>query len=279
MPARAGLAAAVSARRGALALLGLGLVLALLLWSSGARSGSEAVHLLAGAGLRPGIDAVAVAFEREYGIPVAVDYGGSGLLLSRCQMGRGIDLFLPGEAWYLDQFTARGGQLVARADIGPLQPVLIVATGNPLRIAGLADLRRPGVVCGLGRAQATSIGRVSDAILAAAGLRRAQLQSLESLTVNELGLWLRLGTIHAAIVWQATAANLGDAVDVLALPAEWCPPCRLVLGELAGARPQSAALRAYLTGPRGRAVLRAAGFLGAVEAPAGAPDSQLEDWP
>ncbi|NMM06155.1 substrate-binding domain-containing protein [Polaromonas sp.] len=78
------------------------------------------------------------------------------------------------------------------------QQGLIVAKGNPLRLASLADLQRPGLRY-VNRAQGTGTRVLFDELLAEAGLRAADIQGYASQEPS-----------HAAVA-QAVASNAADA--------------------------------------------------------------------
>ena len=73
-------------------------------------SGSAAKELLlyCGAGIRPPVQEIAEAFEREHGVKVITDYAGSEMLLSKIKLARRGDLYMPGDKYYVEQATTEG---------------------------------------------------------------------------------------------------------------------------------------------------------------------------
>jgi molybdate transport system substrate-binding protein len=175
---------------------------------------TQPLLVFAGAGFRLPIEAAARLFTERTGIPVETTFAGSGCLLAQAELaGRG-DAFIPGEDHYLQQARERG--LVETAvPLAYLEPVIAVRRGNPLRLADLADLGRPGLRLGLGDPRSVAVGlateRWIDATLApdAAQAVRANVRT-RALNVNELGSQLALGALDAAIVWDATVALFPD---------------------------------------------------------------------
>lgn len=229
-----------------------------------ADGGSETVTLrmYAGAGLRPAVDELAAAFKQETGIAVEVEYGGSGIILSRAREDARADLFMPGEMWYVDRLQELAGTVQSKTAVAWLVPVIAVAKGNPKQIKGLADLYRDDVSVALGRADANQVGRISGEILALNGLDRGKLQCKESLTVNELGVWVTMGDVDAAIVWDAIAANYADAVDAVSIPKDRNVISQAGLGLLKTSRHPVEAGRfvVFVTGEQGRGILRQKGY-------------------
>ena len=83
-----------------------------------------------------------------------------------------------------------------------------------------------------------------------------------SLTVNELGVWVKMGQVDAAIVWDAIAANIAEEVDVVAITAEKNRISRVVLGVMRTSDEMAAAelFMHFATGPEGRAILSETGY-------------------
>jgi molybdate transport system substrate-binding protein len=220
------------------------------------------LRLYAGAGLRRAVSAAVARFHEETGIRVVPDYGGSGLLLARAREDAAADLFLPGDVWYVDQYEKLTRRETERAAVACFIPTLIVLKGNPKRIEKLSDLTRPGVTVGLGKADACQIGRISSRILTNAGVDPAGLKTQESLTVNELGVWVKTRTVDAAIVWDAIAANIADDVEIIPIPPEHNVVSRVVLAVLPTSRCPDDARRflRFLSSPHGQRILSSQGF-------------------
>jgi molybdate transport system substrate-binding protein len=230
-------------------------------------SGAEPVHLLvySGAGFRLPIEDAARAFEERSGVRIEATFAGSGCLLAQAELaGRG-DVFIPGELHYLEQAQKRGiaGEAV---HIAYLRPVIVVAKGNPSRVAGLADLARPGLRVGLGDPQSVAVGIAAERWLAAEldeGTRAAVLERVttRALNVNELGSQLTLGALDAAIVWDATAPLFPGLVVIA--PASSLEHRTLITGSVLtmSKHPEQAArFLAFLVGEEGRSIFRERGY-------------------
>lgn len=181
---------------------------------------NESVHLrfYAGAGLRRAVEAVVMAFEQQTGIVVDVDYAGSGMLVTRAQGDPQADLFMPGDVWYVDRLQELTDNLDERVQVSYFVPTIIVAKGNPKQVKSLQDFAREDLKVALGGAKACQIGRLCAKIFANAGMDRNTLQAKESLTVNELGIWVKMKDVDVSMVWDAIAGNIRDSVDVIEIP-------------------------------------------------------------
>lgn len=191
-------------------------------WLAGCDGQSEKARLLVycGAGIRPPVAEIADLFSQRHGVSVECDYAGSEVLLSRIELSGIGDLYIPGDVHYVDQ--AKQHNLAAKSETACyFIPVILVAKGNPKNIRSLADLTQPGVKLGLGDPEACAIGRKAKKIFAKNGISEQAVEAntvFRSLTVNELGTNVELGSLDATIVWDAVAAYFADTTEVVPIP-------------------------------------------------------------
>jgi molybdate transport system substrate-binding protein len=239
-------------------------LLLLAAWFCGCVPQRQAVRLrlYAGAGLQEAVQALVRAFENETGIAVDVDYAGSGVLISRAKGDPQADLFMPGDAWYVERLAELTDNVAERAQVSYFVPTIIVAKGNPKNVRTLQDLARPDLRVALGNPQACQIGRLCVEMLANVGLDSTTLHAKESLTVNELGLWVQMRDVDAAIVWDAVAAGIREEVDMVEIPEEVNRISTVVCARLRSAPHPNEAQRflQFLTGPAGQRLLREHGY-------------------
>jgi len=245
---------ACSARASFWALAALGSVAmmavlaALLFWLSRNPQGSNVVTrkplvLFCAAGLKPPVEAVARRYERTYGIPVQIQYGGSGTLLSNIRVSHLGDLFLAADESYLK--SARELGLVAETIPLALQrPVIVVRSGNPQHIHTLEDLQSGGTRFALANPDAASIGRTVRALLSHTG-QWAEFERKVAVfkpTVNEVANDVKLGSVDAGIVWDATAQQYPE-LEGVHLPIFDGAPETISIGVLRESAQPTAALR------------------------------------
>lgn len=223
---------------------------------------TETLRLYAGAGLRRAVDELVAEFEKETGIRVVPDYGGSGMIISRAQLDPQADLFMPGDVWYVDRLQEKAGLIESKTPVAYFVPVIIVAKGNPKNVRDVADFFREDVTVGLGNPKSCQVGRISERILEKSGLDRTKLDPKESVTVNELGVWVKTGDLDAAIVWDAIAANIADSVEVIEIPKDKNIISRVVVGLMKTSGNKDAARKFidFMTGETGQAILRGKGY-------------------
>jgi len=177
---------------------------------------AKSIVALCGAGLRPAMEPIRTEFERVHGCEVRVTYAGSGTLLGSLQAGTHADVFLPGDAWYVEKIAEK--DMVDSQNVAAwFVPVIAVRKGNPKGIKGLAHLARKDISVGLGKATACAIGNTSAQLLAEKGLAEKVKPSFEALTVNRLANQIKMKALDATIIWDATAAQYPDDIDVVAI--------------------------------------------------------------
>lgn len=187
---------------------------------------TSALTVYCAAGLKQPVEAIAAKYRAEFGVEVRLQYGPTGGLLSNLRVAKQGDLFIAADDGSLAD--ARRYELVR--EVLPLvrqHPVIAVRAGNPKNIHALADLLRDDVKLALTNPDAASISRVTKAALAESSLiaggrtvvvwdQLAARAAVMKPAVTEIAADLSLGTVDAAILWDATVPQFKGlaAVDV-----------------------------------------------------------------
>jgi molybdate transport system substrate-binding protein len=177
-----------------------------------------------GAGLRQAAEELIDTFETRETVTMQTTYDGSGKLLAQVTALKRGDLFMPGEAFYVQKAQEQG--LIAESTIDSVcyfVPVLFVRKGNPAGVKSLGDLARSGVRVGLGDERSCAVGREATALLQRAGVDRQRVErnvSVRTGTVAELATAVQLSLVDAAVVWQATARQFREHGEIVWIPAE-----------------------------------------------------------
>lgn len=174
------------------------------------------------AGVQPPVAEAARLYEKEYGVAVRLQYGGSGTLLNNMQVARRGDLYLAADDTYLD-VARQKGLLAESIPLAYMRPVIAVRRGNPKNIRTLSDLLAPGVRVALGTPDAASIGKQTKLALEKTGdwdaLRRhTQETGVFKPTVPEVANDVAIGAVDAGIVWDATMRQ-SPALEAVPSPA------------------------------------------------------------
>ncbi|WP_433281240.1 molybdate ABC transporter substrate-binding protein [Micromonospora sp. CA-244673] len=189
---------------------------------------------------------------------VVFNFAGSSALATQITQGAPADVFAAASPATMKTVTDAGDAAGTPAVLVRNQLVIAVPKGNPDRVAGLADLARPGVKVAL-CAEQVPCGAAARTALAAAGVRLTPA-TLEQDVKGALAK-VKLGEVDAALVYRTDvrgAAEL-DAVEFpeSARAVNDYPVAVLThAANPAGAR----AFVDYVRSATGLAVLTAAGF-------------------
>ena len=184
-------------------------------------SDSQTLLIYSGAGLKTAMDELGNEFEAETGIDVNIIYGGSGHIFGQLSTSQRGDIYIPGAEYYTRKGIEEGLLCEDKTrNVTYHVPVIIVQNGNPQNITSLEDLKRPGTKVAIGSDKECAIGRLSKNLFIKEGLyQEIERSNLEvtTATVNELLLYVTIGTVDAAIVWEDNVWTLveGDEVDVV----------------------------------------------------------------
>jgi molybdate transport system substrate-binding protein len=219
----------------------------------------------AGAGIRPALDEAGAAFQKKSGVRVDYNYKGSACLLPDVLMSGKGDVYIPGEEYYVKQAVDR--KLVG-ADykvVATMTTVIIAQSGNPKHIAGLQDLAKPGLRLGLGDPDVVACGRAAKEALVNAGVWDEAKKNLVmgGQNVSEVSNAVRLGTLDAAIVWNATAAlYTTQDLATIAIPAKYAVTSAIPVAVVTASKQRRAAQQfvSFLAGKEGRRIFLKHGF-------------------
>ncbi len=198
----------------ALLLIAIGIALVILGVGTGGslfgpRSAQPALIVYCAAGLKKPVEAIAAQFQKDLGIEVQLQYGGTGTLLSQLQVAKKGDLFIAAD----DGSLADARKLDLIREVLPLavqHPVIVVKKGNPKSIRSLDDLLKAENKVALPNPEAASIGKVSKHILGARWDALAKAAVVMKPTVMDIAADVKLGAVDAALVWDSTVPQFPE---------------------------------------------------------------------
>jgi molybdenum ABC transporter molybdate-binding protein len=195
------------------------------------------------AGLKGPMDAVVQNYKEKYGVSFNPQYGGSQTLLANIEISCRGDLYIPGDESFLDLAQAKG-LLAETIPLASMKPVLAVAQGNPKKITSLADLLRPEVRFSQANPDATAVGKLVRQALRKSGHWEALANRaiVSQLTVNDVATSIRVGTVDAGFVFDATVHQV-PGLEVVPLPQLEGLSARVSAGVLKNCTRPTAALR------------------------------------
>lgn len=173
--------------------------------------------LYCAAGVQKPIDELVGRFQSQHaGVTFEVVYQGSGALLGQITLNEAGDLYVAGDEAYMDQARERG--LLVRAErMAVFTPVLAVPKGNPAGVNAFSDLTREGVRLGLGDERVAAVGKVARGLLERLEIWDGVQKNVvvTAGTVNQLALQAAAGNLDAAIIWDATARQFEQRLEIV----------------------------------------------------------------
>ncbi|MCE9558936.1 MAG: substrate-binding domain-containing protein, partial [Armatimonadetes bacterium] len=164
------------------------------------------------------IEAIRRDYEREFQVPLELQYGASQTLLASLAVTGTGDLYLPADDSFL--VAAREKQLVDdEYPLATMQAVVAVAKGNPLQIKTWEDLLKPEVRIAQANPEAAAIGKMVKASLDERSLWEPlhEHTTVYKTTVTEVANDLKAKAVDAGIVFDAVLHDY-DTLEAVAIP-------------------------------------------------------------
>lgn len=210
-------------------------LMTLVVLAAGCGKPAEATRLrvLCGNSMAKPMQEIAKAFEKQSGVAVEFDLGGSETLLPKVLIGD------PGDAYVChDPFEGKVREAKKCSDTvvpGWLCPIVVVAPGNPKHVADWNDLRQPGLRLGIGDPRYSTCGEMFVAELRRRGLEADVMRNVtvQARSHSELALGVTMGSLDAAAVWNFVAPEYKGKIEKTPIAAEY-PEVRVTLLGLTG---------------------------------------------
>jgi molybdate transport system substrate-binding protein len=208
-------------------------VLTLMIIEGCAKEEPETLTAFVGSASKPPMEEAIKAFEKETGIKVYLNFGGSGTMLSQIELSQSGDLYIPGSPDYM--VNAERKDIIDPASvkmIAYLIPVIAVQHGNPKSIQSLADLAKSGIEVGIGNPQAVCVGLYAIEILdynhLLADVSKNIVVNTES--CDKTATLISLKSVDAVIGWDVFHYWAPDKIDVVYLRSEQLPRIAYIPG-------------------------------------------------
>lgn len=219
------------------------------------------VTVFAAASLKPTFTELGALFENEHpDTTVVFNFAGSSDLVAQLSQGAQGDVLATADSATMAAAVEAGLVSGEPVDFAANLLTIVTPPGNPRRITGFADLTAAGtqvVVC----APRVPCGSATERIEQATGIMLTPV-SEESAVTDVLGK-ITSGQADAGLVYVTDARAAGDKVDTVAFPESAHGVNTYPIAALAESDNRTTA-RLFIdmvTGPRGRKVLAAAGFV------------------
>ncbi len=174
-----------------------------------------ALRVLCGSSMATPAQILCRRFKENQGVEALVDLGGSETLLPRILSGASADIFICHDPF--EQKIKEAGRWTGSAQVGVLQPVLLVRPGNPLKLKSLSDLTNRKLKIGIGDPRYSTCGALFVELLEKRGLREEVMKrvALQARTHAELANGLILGPLDAVVVWNYVVLMYPGKVEVV----------------------------------------------------------------
>ena len=215
-----------------LLLVGLLLIIAL---SGCTKTETKTITAFVGSASKPPMEEAAAAFEKETGIKVYLNFGGSGAMLSQIELSKSGDLYIPGSPDYI--IKAEKKDVIDTAtvkEIAYLIPVIAVQHGNPKNILSLADLARPGIAVGIGNPTAVCVGLYAIEIFDYNNLLEDISKNIvvNAESCEKTATLISLKSVDAIIGWDVFHDWDPENIDVVYIPEEQLPRIAYIPGAI-----------------------------------------------
>ena len=156
------------------------------------------------AAVKPPVEKIARDYEREFGIPVQLQFGASQTLLTNAETSKIGDLFIPADDSYID--LAKQKSLTAEIiPLAKMTLILAVPRGNPKQLTSLDDLLKPGVRLAQANPDAAAVGKVTRNLLTKTNQWDpiAKKTLVFTGTVNDVANDIKIGAVDTGFIWDA----------------------------------------------------------------------------
>ena len=246
------------------------------------RTESKTITVFVGSASKPPMEEAAAAFEKETGIKVYLNFGGSGAILSQIELSKSGDLYIPGSPDYI--IKAEKKNVIDPASvkkIAYLVPVIAVQRGNPRNIQSLKELAGPGIKVGIGNPAAVCVGLYAIEILDYNHLLEDISKNIvvHAKSCEDTATLISLKSVDAVIGWDVFQHWDPDNIDIVNLAPEQLPRIAYIPGAITQFTRDNESARkflAFLVSPEGQAIFQKWGYITAEsEARKFAPDAVI----
>jgi molybdate transport system substrate-binding protein len=230
-----------------------------------AKTGANALRVMAAVSLTDALNEAARAFESERHVAVRCEFGASSLLARQIVADAPCDLFVSADVDWMDYLEKRDRvETASRRDVASNQLVLIAPKARPFQFD--CNGGKPLAEAFAGRLALGDPAHVPAGIYAKAALEKmGAWTALESRVVAAVDVRAALklverGEADAGVVYVTDARSSKEAVVVATIPVEWHAPIRYPAAATKGAPPAAAEFVRWLADEPGQAILARFGF-------------------
>jgi molybdate transport system substrate-binding protein len=242
---------------------------------------NRSITVFSGSASKPAMEEAAAAFEKDTGIKVFLNFGGSGTMLSQMKVSGSGDLYVPGSPDYMEMAVKDDVvEPETISIISYLVPAILVQQGNPKNIRQLSDLAREGIEIGIGNPEAVCVGLYAYEIFEYNGLLAEIGPNIvtHAESCSKTATLIALKSVDAILGWRVFS-EWHDNIEVVYLEPQQIPRISYILGAVSRfAEDRESALEFlnFLVSPGGQEIFSRWGYIADEEgARKFAPDAEI----
>ncbi len=176
----------------------------------GVSSTKPKLLLYCAAGMRYPMQELIDEYQKAYDVEISAQYQGSNTLLAQIDVTKKGDLYLAADDSYI-KLAREKGLAAESIPLALMKPVIVVHKDNK-SIQGLDDLLDPANRVCLGNPEAAAVGKKTRKLLKRSGHweklnENVTKRGVFKPTVNEVAVDVKLKSVQAGIIWDATAGQ------------------------------------------------------------------------
>jgi len=249
------------------ALIFCALLLMLIPITGCAKGNPGEITAFVGSASKPAMEEASQAFEKETGIKVYLNFGGSGTMLSQMKISRGGDLYIPGSPDYM-LIAERDGVVDSETVkiISYLVPAILVQKGNPKNISALVDLAKPGIEVGIGNPKAVCVGLYAVEVLDSNKLLEEVGNNIVTYaeSCSKTASLISLKSVDAILGWRVFSYWRPDMIDVVYLSPEQVSRLAYIpaaISKFTESRENAGKFIEFLVSPQGQRIFSKWGYI------------------
>lgn len=246
------------------------LILTILGLAQLAQSSPKKTMIFAGAASKPATEEAIYSFQKQFGIPVDVVFGGSGFVLAQMKLAKKGDLYFPGSSDFMEKAKAEGLVLPETERVVTyLVPTINVQRGNPKGIHSLKDLTRRGIRVAIANPEQVCVGMYAVEIveknlspLEKKGVRENLVNYTESCEKTANVISLR--AVDAVLGWRVFQYWDPERIQTIYLKPDQIPRVGYIpiaISKFAQERVLAQQFIDFLLSPQGKAIFRKYDYL------------------
>lgn len=184
---------------------------------------SKKLVLLCAAGMRVPVEELVEEYEKEFGVHVELQFGGSNSLLNNLQINKvtDADLYLAGDDFYTEK-AVQAGLAKEQLPIAYMRPVIAIRKDSKLEIKSIRDLMDQDLRVVIGNPDQAAVGKAIRGRLQKFAYGDAKDKEKNNLwtafekhvtehgvfkpTVTDIAMDIKIGNVDAGIIWDTTVA-------------------------------------------------------------------------